>query len=104
MKKEMPLGMAIDNSLDEMPEDFSIRPLLEANRVEVKDMLLTEYNEAKNMELFRKESHAEGRAEGEHLLSSLITDLIAQGRTEDILRAATNDEYRQKLYKEFKLA
>ena len=38
-----------------MPDDFFIKPFLMAHRAEVKGMLLTEYNEAETMELFREE-------------------------------------------------
>ena len=48
-EKLMGLDMAVDIVLDEMPNDFLIKPYLEANRVEVKKMLLTEYNEAKKI-------------------------------------------------------
>lgn len=53
-----------------MPEDFLIKPFLQAHKAEVKGMLLTEYNEVEAMELFkedgRREGRAEGRAEGEN--------------------------------------
>ncbi len=55
---------AIDRAITDMPENFVIKPFLEAHRLEVKGMLLTEYNEAETMELFREEGRAEGRAEG----------------------------------------
>jgi predicted transposase/invertase (TIGR01784 family) len=63
-KQSMDIEKAIDKALDEMPEDFEIRPYLMANRMGVKKMLLTEYNETETMELFREEGRAEGRAEG----------------------------------------
>lgn len=63
-EKEMELTEAIDRTLDEMPDDYIIKPYLEANRKEVKTMLLTEYNEKETMELFKEEGRAEGRAEG----------------------------------------
>ena len=55
MEQEMPLDVAVDAALDDMPMEFQIRPFLETNRVEVKKMLLTEYNEAKTMEMFKAE-------------------------------------------------
>ena len=61
-EKIMPLEAAVDAALDEMPNDFLIRPYLEANRVEVKKMLLTEYNEAKTMEMFKNEGREEGES------------------------------------------
>ena len=44
---QMPLEAAVDRTLREMPEDYLIKPWLEANREGVKRMLLTEYDEAK---------------------------------------------------------
>ena len=48
------------HALDEMPDNFEIRPYLMANRMGVKKMLLTEYNETETMELFRKEGREQG--------------------------------------------
>ena len=73
---------AIDRAISEIPEDFILRPVLLAHRSEVKGMLLTEYNEAEEMELYREacreefreefleEGREEGRAEG--TISTLI--------------------------------
>ena len=40
---------------DEMPYDFLIKPFMMANRAEVKNMFLTEYNEEKVLEQERRE-------------------------------------------------
>lgn len=63
-KKTMDIEKAIDKTLDDMPDDFEIRPYLYANRVGVKKMLLTEYNETETLEMFKEEGREEGRAEG----------------------------------------
>ena len=55
---------------------FVIKSFLELHRTEVKGMLLTEYNEAEAMELFREEGRAEGRAEG--IIDTLIS-LVQKG-------------------------
>ena len=47
-----------------------------AHRAEVKGMLLTEYNEAETMELFKEEGRAEGRAEG---ILKTLAGLIRKG-------------------------
>ena len=77
-------------TIDAIPDDFVIKTYLEAHRAEVKGMLLTEYNEAKAMELFREEGREEGRAEGRaqgmNTLSALIQKLLDLGRTEDVAR------------------
>ncbi len=51
----MEIGTAIDKAPDEMPDDFMIGPFLQANRVVVKKMPLTEYNETETMALFMEE-------------------------------------------------
>ena len=59
-------------------------------------MLLTEYNEAETMELFKEE--------GMNLVSALIQKLLDLGRTEDVARVTSDPAYRDKLIAEFKLA
>ena len=49
----------------------------------------------------REEGRAEGRAEGEALFSSLVQALMQDGRTDDVLRAATDPAFRHGLYKEY---
>ena len=41
-----------------------INPFLQANRIGVKKMLLTEYNEAETMAMFKEEGFEEGFEEG----------------------------------------
>jgi hypothetical protein len=54
------IGSAIDQAISAMPDDFEIKPFLEAHRAEVKGMLLAEYNEAEKLALVRDNSHREG--------------------------------------------
>ena len=60
-KKSMEMDEAVDAALMEMPSDFMIKPFLEGNQSEVKNMCITEYNEAETMELFREEGIEQGR-------------------------------------------
>lgn len=59
-QKNDEIESAIDRSISEMPDDFIIKPFLLAHRSEVKGMLLTEYNEAATMELFKEDGKKEG--------------------------------------------
>lgn len=59
----MEIGHAIDNAINKMPDGFEIKQFVTANRAEVKDMCLTEYNEAETMEMLREEGRQEGRQE-----------------------------------------
>ena len=56
----MVLDKAIGAAIDAMPREYGLRGLLAAHRAEVLGMLLTEYNEAEAMELFRKEGIEKG--------------------------------------------
>ena len=89
-------SIAIDRTIDSIPDDFVIKPYLVVHRAEVKGMLLTEYNEAETMELFKEE--------GMNLVSALIQKLLDLGRTEDVARVTSDPAYRDKLIAEFKLA
>lgn len=67
-------------------------------------MLLTEYNEAKTMELFKEEGRIEGKVEGMELATTLIRKLLDLGRTDDVARVTVDPAYRDKLLAEFRLA
>lgn len=62
-RKTMEIEDAVDKAMADMPEDYVIRPFLDAHKVEVSGMLLTEYNEAETMELFRQEGMDKNRIE-----------------------------------------
>ena len=70
--EKMDLDAAVDSSIDEMPEDYLIKPFLTENRAEVKDMFLTEYNEEKVLEKERQEGKKE-------LSIEVASDLIKSG-------------------------
>ena len=63
--------------------------------------------ERRGIEAGRKIGREEGRAEGETLgvsrINQLILELSKHGRTEDIVKAATDEEYQKKLLEEFDL-
>ena len=59
------LNAAVDKAVDEMPDGFIIKPLIIANRAEVKNMLIfEEFNEDKYKNLFIEEGREEGLKEG----------------------------------------
>ena len=71
---ETGMSSAIDKAINEMPNDYVIKPFLEAHRAEVKGMLLTEYNEAEQMELFKEDGRREGE---ENTLVNSVKKLMA---------------------------
>ena len=58
-KKNMGIEDAVDRALNEMPQEYEIRPFLMGNRAEVKNMCITEYNEAETMQMFKEEGRKE---------------------------------------------
>ena len=61
----MDIEAAVDCALDAMSEDFALKKLLIANKAEVKQMCITEYDEAETMEQFSRDDmlREEGREE-----------------------------------------
>lgn len=106
--KTMDIEIAVDNALNDMPENFEIKRFLIANKAEVKQMCLTEYNETETMELFREEGRAEGRkegrAEGEDRLAKLIIILNENHETELMTSALQDSQIREKLYKKYNIS
>ena len=66
------LEEAVDAALEELPDDSLIKPVLVANKAEVKRMCITEYDEARTF----AEQRDEGREEG--VLATLIS-LVKDG-------------------------
>ena len=55
------------------------------------------------MEDERTEGRIEGRTEGEDRFASLTENLIKNGRTDDLMHAAIDKQYREALFKELRL-
>ena len=49
----------------------------------------------------REEGFAEGREAGEAVFAELVKKLSESGRSDDIIKAAADKEYRKQLYQEF---
>ncbi len=97
-KKTDNLEAAIDKTLDSMPDSFIIKPFLEEHRAEVKNMLLTEYDEAETLEMFKRDYLAEGRAEG-------LTEGMAKGLNEGMVKGEERERLNtiRKLMKSLKM-
>ena len=66
-------------------------------------MCITEYDEYKTMEKFKREGREEGREEGEARLSSLLKTLMEQGKNEDVQHVLDDKEFRKQMYKKYDL-
>ena len=85
-KKGKNVEDSVEAALDNMPDNYLLKPYLIANKAEVKRMCITEYNEERTMRLFKEEAREEGRAEGkaegkaEERISLLIKK-VAKGKS-----------------------
>lgn len=55
------------------------------------------------LEEMMRDERMEGRQEGQERINQLNIMLSKQNRNEDIIKAATDKEYQEKLFKEFNL-
>lgn len=105
--KDQVVIKAVDQAIEETPMDYVLKPFLEVHRAEVKGMLLTEYNEAEAMKLFELDGERRGirigRTEGENNMADLMQRLFAEGRVEDARRAASDQAFRNHLFKEYSI-
>ena len=104
--------MAKKNS--ELEEAYDVLDKLSADEkkrleYETRQRAIRDYNigmltaERRGIEAGRKIGITEGRTEGVNRINQLNIELSKRGRTEDILKAAIDKEYQEKLLKEFNL-
>ncbi len=85
-----------------MPDNFVIKPFLEAHRAEVKGMLLAEYSEEEKLALVRDSALEEGREEGMEkgmlkILASLVKEGILSVKEAANRCGVTEAEFRKKM-------
>ena len=127
-RRGQPVEAAVDQLIDELPDNSVLKPFLAVHKAEVRGMLETEYDEAKVMELFRKEAEedkiiarreglaegraeghtiglaegrAEGRAEGQQRLFRLLLKMNEAGEPADIQVLSENESELERLYKQY---
>ena len=106
------MDQAVGLAMEKLPEESEIRALLEANRAEVRDMCLTEYDAERENKILKKQYYAaglekgmeKGMEKGADRLGSLITKLKQLDREDDAFKAASDPAYREKLFKELGIA
>ncbi len=62
--RSMDIEKSVEHAMADMPDTFSIKEYLIANRSEVQMICLTEYNEAETMNMFKEEGRLEGLEAG----------------------------------------
>ena len=97
------LSEAISQAMDSCIRKEILVDILSKQRSEVYDMLLTEFDEERYERTIRQDALEDGIEKGENRLNKLNKILLGEGRTEDILKAMDDKEYRRQLMKEFGL-
>ena len=98
--EKITLEDAVDKAIDEMPDGFLIKRFILGNRAEVKNMCLTEYNEAETMQRFKDEGREEGVLKGRDQINCLNSWLVEQGRNDEMIRSFTDKELQRQLLQE----
>ena len=110
--EEMDIEEAVERAVTECIREGILAEFLKRNRAEVVKMSIYEYDEEKHMQQEREEweeigwkkglekGEETGREAGEQRMSQLIQKLLAAGRTEELNRAASDKELRERLYEE----
>lgn len=83
-RKTMSTEEAVKKTLEEMPDDFVIKPFLVANKEAVTNSFLTEYDEKLHIENEKNISYEEGREEGRaEEREKLIKGMLKRHKTEE---------------------
>ena len=105
--KEFPLSDAVEQAVDFCIENGILADFLKKNRAEAIAMSIFEYDEEKHLKNEREfgyqRGHKAGRMEGESRVNALNLKLTESGREDEIIKAATDKAYQEKLFKEFNL-
>lgn len=78
-----------------------MKEFLLKQRSEVIIVSIYEYDEEKEMKLIRADERKIGIEQGESKLAQLMSRLFADGRADDAQRAASDENDRKALYKEY---
>ena len=104
---------AVEHAVNECIEQGILKDFLLKYKAEAIQMSIFEYDEEREMQLIkesmrqvyskegREEGRKEGRKEGEELFATLTEKLLKDSRNEELLRAISDLELREKLYKEY---
>lgn len=99
--KELPIAEAVERAITECIREGILKEFLRKNRAEAKRMSIYVYDQEKHLRQEREASWEKGKEEGMKLLNDLYSFLAKEGRTNDILRAVQDSEYRDKMLRDF---
>ena len=99
------LEAAVDQAVEDCIQNDILKSFLLKHREEVREMILSEYDEELHINSEKKISYEEGVVKGarhgQERVNALITRLAAAGRADDIIRSASDPVYQEQLFEEF---
>ena len=99
----MELEEAVKRAVDEVYQGRGLRRLFRKNKAEVIAMSIFEYEEKEVIDYIREEERAIGREEEAQKYGRLILRLTEEGKSSLVVKIATDDALRERLYEEYQL-
>lgn len=107
--EKLPLAEAIESAVDDCIKNGILADFLSKNRAEAIAVSIFEYDEEKHMkcereewrEIGREEGLVEGLKAGGDNLAKLLKSLMDAGKSGEVNRVISDDDYRQKLLREY---
>ena len=101
LQSGLKLEDAVEQGIEACIRRGVLSDILSRSKMEVRKMLLTEYDEKAEREYLRKQSREEGVQQGEDRVNRLIRLLLEQNRIADIEKSVKNPDYQKELFQEF---
>ena len=101
LQSGLKLEDAVEQGIEVCIRRGVLSDILSRSKMEVRKMLLTEYDEKAEREYLRKQSREEGVQQGEDRVNRLNRLLLEQNRIADIEKSVKNPDYQKKLFQEF---
>ena len=92
---------AVQEAIQRAIKEGILTDFLKNNRAEVADMAFRQFNYDEYIEQLKRDYYEDGAKLGEKCFALLTKQLLKDARTDDLLKAAEDDAYRQKLYEEY---
>ena len=101
------IGEAARQAVDDCIKNGILAEILSANRAEVLNLVLTEYDEESHIagekEISYEEGYDKGYDKGESRMANLCVKMQEDGRLEEYSKAVLDKEYLHRLYQEYDL-
>lgn len=101
LAKGLKLEAAIDTAVEVCTENEILSDFLIKHRAEVKEMILSEYDEELHLKDTYNCGYADGKLEGQEALSCLVAALVKENRMDDLEKAMADASFRRKLLLEY---